>query len=129
MAAALLSNFEADGTRWQSTTRRWTRGDDGRCGGGSGATPDEADHSKSAGLTYLSSALDFSITTSPPPAALVKLQQVKPVDEASGTQAAAQTASIKKLEIEQLWEQILVYAGLAEVGLERLKELLTFSDF
>ena len=59
----------------------------------------------------------------------MKLQQVKPVDEASGTQAAAQTASIKKLEIEQLWEQILVYAGLAEVGLERLKELLTFSDF
>ena len=51
------------------------------------------------------------------------------MDEASGTQAAAQTASIKKLEIEQLWEQILVYAGLAEVGLERLKELLTFSDF
>ena len=57
----------------------------------------------------ISQPLDFRIPTLPPPAARAEPQEVNPVEEASGTRVAARTAAIKKLEIEQLWEQILVY--------------------
>ena len=50
----------------------------------------------------ISQPLHFSIATSPQPAALAEPQEVKSVDEASGTRVAARTAAMKKLEIEPL---------------------------
>ena len=124
-ATELLCNLETDGASEHG-------GKVLHAGGPAETTDDAALHP----TKQISQPLDLRIPTLPPPAALAEPPEVTPVGEASGTQVTAPTASIKKLEIEQLWEQILVYGsieqatdGLAAVGLERLKELLTFSDF
>ena len=98
-ATELLCNLEADGASEHG-------GKVLHAGGLTETTDNAALH-----LTKqkISQPLDFSITNSPPLAARAEPQEVNPVEEASGTRVAARTAAIKKLEIEQLWEQILVY--------------------